>query len=542
MQQAIWLIDEGATPKTAAAALVIPLSALTKAVANRNTDQRLRASGIAPIIIEKLNEPLKRRLAQVTTDEGFVALTELVAAASLKSDVVYELVTNINEIRSSAKQVQFVELQKDVYLDDIQASGGGVITRRRFGAKQRIGMALGQVLNLPDEVSFVVTGDARLPDHSSSSYGTLGNRCSSPLPVLPWPAVNGRPRDIRAPWSPRNLPARTVPGRAPALTAPLTGPEGTTSGSNTHSVQEVWAWACEGFLGGLSPSTALAYGSDLRDLAGWAAPRGQATLELTRVDLDGYVRHLTLGRRLATPTVRRRLVAISRFFAWCVTEGLLTRSPATQLRRPRPVTTPPKVRLTTTEMAALLRAAEAHSDRAGLLVHLLLLQGARIGSVLGADVAQLRGPAGRRRLVLLTKGGMTQELLMGPATSMLATTMATGRRSGPLLPSATGASWHRTNASRLLRSVASTVLDEDTAQALHPHALRRAFVDASLDAGVGLPALKFALGHRSEGKVLRYAAEFAHSSTPVSERVEAALLRHRVRSTPPRQKGLSGPL
>lgn len=156
MQQAIWLIDEGATPKTAAAALVIPLSALTKAVANRNTDQRFRASGIAPIIIEKLNEPLKRRLAQVTTDEGFVALTELVAAASLKSDVVYELVTNINEIRSSAKQVQFVELQKDVYLDDIQASGGGVITRRRFGAKQRIGMALGQVLNLPDDIEAIM--------------------------------------------------------------------------------------------------------------------------------------------------------------------------------------------------------------------------------------------------------------------------------------------------------------------------------------------------------------------------------------------------
>lgn len=150
IQQALYLIDNGATAKTAAAALMVPLNALNKASQKRNTDNRFREQGIAPLLVEKLPESVKWRLAMVNTDEGFVALTNLVAQAGLGVDETFRLVTEINELRSSAKQVEWVKQQRDVYAEDIAASGGGVLTRQARGPKSRLAMAMGIINNLPE--------------------------------------------------------------------------------------------------------------------------------------------------------------------------------------------------------------------------------------------------------------------------------------------------------------------------------------------------------------------------------------------------------
>lgn len=150
IQQALWLIDNGASARNAAAALVVPHAAVIKASATRTTDQRFRAAGIPALSIEKLNERLKVRLAQVVTDEGFVALVDLAVRASLGHHEVMRLVTEINEFSSAARQVAYVQQQADMLQDAIAAAGGGVITRKPQGPKSKIGIAMGQIDNLPD--------------------------------------------------------------------------------------------------------------------------------------------------------------------------------------------------------------------------------------------------------------------------------------------------------------------------------------------------------------------------------------------------------
>ena len=283
------------------------------------------------------------------------------------------------------------------------------------------------------------------------------------------------------------------------------------------------AQAAEGFLSGHLSSTARAYAQDLRDLFAFAAARGAAPLLLTRVQLHLYARKLQEERGLAASTVRRRLAAVHQFFGWAVEEGLLATNPAQRLRRPRPDAPPPKVSLTPLQMTALLHAAQAHSPRACALVHLLLLHGCRIGEVLAADVPDLTGPLPSDQLRLVAKGRVVRCLTLLPVTASVLQEVIAGRRDGPLLQSRTGQRWHRTNAARLLCSIAAEALDPAVAERLHPHALRRAFVDAGLDAGVTLSELQAALGHRSSAMVLVYASQHRADRLPVPRRLAAAL-------------------
>lgn len=157
IHQALWLMDQGATVVAAAAALAVPTNALKKASQKRGTDERFRHAGISPVVIEKLPESVKWRLAMVSTDEGFTALTDLAHRAALGVDEVFKVVTEINELKSSAKQVAYVENLRDVYADQMAASGGGVITRRAQGPRARIAMAIGNILNLPDSTEAILT-------------------------------------------------------------------------------------------------------------------------------------------------------------------------------------------------------------------------------------------------------------------------------------------------------------------------------------------------------------------------------------------------
>lgn len=324
------------------------------------------------------------------------------------------------------------------------------------------------------------------------------------------------------------------PGLANTDTSPVPPnpehPAGTPCASftapRTDAATSSWAGAvecAEGFLAGHRGATAMSYRSDVRDFYRWTAARGLMPLRLRRTDLDAYVTHLLEERRLAVTTVRRRLAVVNQLYVWAVDEGLLTSNPAGRMRRPRAQVPPPRVRLTIDEAAKLLRAAEQHSLRAAVLVHLLLLHGCRIGAVLAADRGDVEvSPAGLR-MVVVTKGGGRQELHLGATTYTLVQQLVDGQDTGPLLRSASGRRWHRTNAARLLRAVAATVLDPAVASRLHPHALRRLFVDCALTDGVLLSELQFALGHRSSAMVLRYATCHQESQAPVAWRVAAVV-------------------
>ena len=100
-----------------------------------------------PMIVEKLSEPIKRRLKDITHRQGIRrgrAISPLDAA--LVSGEVFTLVTEINELRDSDKQVEYIKALRDnLYRDRIQGTGGGTFTRKGMGPKQRLNLALSNI-------------------------------------------------------------------------------------------------------------------------------------------------------------------------------------------------------------------------------------------------------------------------------------------------------------------------------------------------------------------------------------------------------------
>jgi hypothetical protein len=157
--QALYLVDNGSSNRIAAATLNLPLRLVDKAVNTRSYGQRFVELNVPRLTIEKLSEPVKRRLAMVNTDEGLLALLDVVVGAKLSSSEVADVVTQINAHRSATKQLAYVEGLREAYADRLGKSGGGVLGSSKLrGAqtpKARAAMGVGTILNLPDDLDAV---------------------------------------------------------------------------------------------------------------------------------------------------------------------------------------------------------------------------------------------------------------------------------------------------------------------------------------------------------------------------------------------------
>ncbi len=157
VQHALYLLDNGAKIPEAAAALSLPRRVLEKASLARQADQRFLESGLPLMMIERIPSSIKTRLKDVSTDEGFIEAVKLVVDAHLGANEVFPLVTDINERRSSSKQVEYIQgLRKDVYAERIGQTGGGTFTKSRtMGPKARVGLALSNLEGLPEDFAEV---------------------------------------------------------------------------------------------------------------------------------------------------------------------------------------------------------------------------------------------------------------------------------------------------------------------------------------------------------------------------------------------------
>jgi ParB-like chromosome segregation protein Spo0J len=99
------LVDNGVSIDEAAKRLGLAKTKLTRAVNTDIADSRAAEAGAELSRWHKLPQSTKLALGRVTTDEGFVALAKLASDANLGPDQVLSAVTDLNRIRSSAKQV-----------------------------------------------------------------------------------------------------------------------------------------------------------------------------------------------------------------------------------------------------------------------------------------------------------------------------------------------------------------------------------------------------------------------------------------------------
>lgn len=258
--------------------------------------------------------------------------------------------------------------------------------------------------------------------------------------------------------------------------------------------------ALVGFLAGYRGTTRDAYRMDLRLLASWCAQHDMALFDVRRVDIERYARQLE-ARGLARATVARRLSTVAGFYRYAEQEGLIARSPAVHVRRPRLDYESHTVGLDRNELGALLVAAALAGPREHALVSLLGLNGLRISEALGVDIDDLHVERGHRTLTVVRKGGKIVTMPLAPRVARALDLAIGDRAGGPVFLSASGRRMDRHAASRIVRRVARAAgLDKHVT----PHSLRHAFIIAALDAGVPLRDVQEAASHADPRTTMRY--------------------------------------
>lgn len=152
LYQAAWLIQNGASEKQAAAAVNVKVGDVQKYWLKRKADNRAKEVGVSRTAWDAISQSARGRLANVSTDEGFKAASELTFKANLAANEVFDLVQRLNAVKSSSRQEALVKQFAGELGERIQEAGSGIATggRRARTPKQIFNMALGQFAVLPE--------------------------------------------------------------------------------------------------------------------------------------------------------------------------------------------------------------------------------------------------------------------------------------------------------------------------------------------------------------------------------------------------------
>ena len=258
-----------------------------------------------------------------------------------------------------------------------------------------------------------------------------------------------------------------------------------------------------------SANTRAAYRADLRHFAAWCG-NGQA-LNLLNVDGADLARYRAACEtdRTSAATLARRLSAIMSFSAYAAEHGLEpVLADADPVARPTLATSSTAAVLSDADADALLHAADRNSPRDGVLVRLLMLEGLKVGEVVRADAADVRGRA--PRLSLAIDGRDTPALALHAGTVGALQRYLGSRRTGPLLQS----EQRGVSSKRLTRFGVDYIVKQITQAAglsgsISGNTLRRRFVIAAHESGTDMETIRSNAGHAAERTTRRYLADHA---------------------------------
>ena len=163
--------------------------------------------------------------------------------------------------------------------------------------------------------------------------------------------------------------------------------------------------AVAAFLAGYKGQSRVHAESDLRSYLFWCQARQLNPLAAERVHIELFMRWMQKVRCYKPSTVSRRLSVMAGFYRTCVIDGVLARSPAEHVRRPRVPTESPTLGLTHLQFEAMLTAARGSANLNDFaLVAMLGLLGLRVFEATGADVTELSEIHGHRVLHVHGKG------------------------------------------------------------------------------------------------------------------------------------------
>jgi len=249
----------------------------------------------------------------------------------------------------------------------------------------------------------------------------------------------------------------------------------------------------------LAGNSVEGYARDLGRLAGFAAATGCRTPDLSRAQLEEFVRTL-LSNGLAPRSVARSVACLRGYYRYLVREGRLAASPADDLRAARPWPALPKY-LSPGDVDRLLQQPDASTPR-GLrdraLLEVLYATGLRVSELVGLRAADVNLSAGY--LTCTGKGSKQRLVPIGDeAAAWLRRYQRDGRpmlvrrRTSPrLFVNARGGPLSRVGFWKVLKGyVRQAGLKRDVS----PHVLRHSFATHLLERGADLRAIQMMLGH-----------------------------------------------
>ena len=250
----------------------------------------------------------------------------------------------------------------------------------------------------------------------------------------------------------------------------------------------------------LAPNSVESYARDLQHLMRFAASEGRPLLALQRHDLEAFVRQL-MGQGQAPRSVARVVAAVRGFYRYLALRRRLSESPADDLQPPRAWAALPRS-LSIDEVDRLLAAPDVDTPR-GLrdraFIELFYATGLRVSELVSLKVTDLNLEAGF--LTTMGKGSKERLVPIGDQAVMwverylrTARPALLVRRTSPRLfvNAKSGGGLTRVGVWKILKGYAAAAGLGDR---LSPHILRHSFATHLLEHGADLRAIQMMLGH-----------------------------------------------
>ena len=265
-----------------------------------------------------------------------------------------------------------------------------------------------------------------------------------------------------------------------------------------------------------SPHTLRAYRRELQDFSAYLANKGNAGLQLGKVEhiqIREYLSEL-YGRGLSKASVARALAAVRAWFKWLARRGYVEQNPAILVATPKlPKHLPrvPTIEQMTRLVDAVADDTAAWPERDRVIFELLYGCGIRNAELVGLNLRDIHWA--NEAILVRGKGRKERYAPLGDAAAhalqaylpLRAAKLATAEKtSEALLLNMRLRGDGRLTTRSVGRIVKQVALTHGLPADVHPHTLRHAFGTHLLEEGADLRAIQELLGHERLSTTQRY--------------------------------------
>lgn len=252
-----------------------------------------------------------------------------------------------------------------------------------------------------------------------------------------------------------------------------------------------------------SPRTREAYRDALEQFAAFLAEhRAGNVMAATRSHIDAWARAQEAAQ-FKPATRARNIAALSSFYAFAVSEGMLAANPAKAVRRPKVSDKSTRLGLTLETSRQVLKTAETMSPTHRAAVALLLCAGLRASEAIAVRPGDVTESLGHTVLAVKGKGGEVAPVVLSPvAMRLLSEAIAEATPSNATV-------LHTVNLEPLNRFQLGRIVNRIGKQAklgrvLTPHDLRHGCITSALEAGEPIHLVQAHARHASPTTTQRY--------------------------------------